>query len=209
MGSMNITVLGDKGGVGKTTTAIHLAGYLGERYGPGEVTLVDGDPNESALDYAADGDWSLPFSVAGEGDEIRGKHVVFDSQGRLGEEDFAAAVGGSDLMVIPSLADRMSLKVLVRFLEDVKGAGEAPYRVLLMMVPWWEARLGCPAAEELSRVGEPYFNRIIEYRRAFTLASDAGLLVRDLKGRAAKAAWKDYCAVGDEIVAFGEREGLL
>ncbi len=40
-----IAVTNGKGGVGKTTTAVNLAGILGERM---RVLLVDSDPQESA-----------------------------------------------------------------------------------------------------------------------------------------------------------------
>jgi len=43
---MIITVASFKGGVGKTTTAIHLAAFL---QGQGRTLLVDADPNRSAL----------------------------------------------------------------------------------------------------------------------------------------------------------------
>jgi cellulose biosynthesis protein BcsQ len=47
---MIIAVLTPKGGAGKTTVALHLAGEL-ERQGA-SVLLVDADPQGSALDWA-------------------------------------------------------------------------------------------------------------------------------------------------------------
>ncbi|MBD1848293.1 ParA family protein [Cyanobacteria bacterium FACHB-63] len=41
---MIITIASFKGGVGKTTTALHLAQYLGKHRGSSKVVLLDGDP---------------------------------------------------------------------------------------------------------------------------------------------------------------------
>jgi len=58
---MIITVTSYKGGVGKTTTAIHLAAYL-QRLAP--TLLVDGDAIRSATKWnQRSGDKGLPFKV--------------------------------------------------------------------------------------------------------------------------------------------------
>src|SRR5689334_579814 len=56
-----ITVTGYKGGVGKSTTAIHLASYFSAR---GKTVLVDGDANRTAITWAARG--AFPFTVGDE-----------------------------------------------------------------------------------------------------------------------------------------------
>src|SRR3712207_3346123 len=54
---MIVTVAAFKGGVGKTTSAVHLAAYLSRQ---GETVLVDGDLNRSASRQARRG--RFPFS---------------------------------------------------------------------------------------------------------------------------------------------------
>jgi chromosome partitioning protein len=53
---MRLAVAADKGGVGKTTTAVFLAGLLHRQ---GSTLLVDADPQQSALAWSA----GLPFQV--------------------------------------------------------------------------------------------------------------------------------------------------
>ena len=55
---MIVTVASNKGGVGKTTTAIHLAAFL-QQHAP--TLLVDNDPNKSSTGWAARNEGGLPF----------------------------------------------------------------------------------------------------------------------------------------------------
>ena len=57
---MHISVASHKGGVGKTTTAVHLAGYL-QQLGP--TVLFDGDPIHNAIEWRDRGD-GFPFHIA-------------------------------------------------------------------------------------------------------------------------------------------------
>lgn len=197
---MNIGIISDKGGVGKTMTAVHLAGYLGEVYGREEVELVDGDPNESVFDYYDRGEGELGIEVSKPpgGDK---PHEVFDSQGRLSQEDIEWLADNSDLLVVPSFVDLMSLQVTQKVLLELREIVDVPYRVLFTMVPWWEARVRSVGMAEFKKSGHPCFEQVIENRRAYVLSSDLGVLARDLPGRVAKAAWNDYVAVGDEMVS--------
>ena len=47
---MIVTVASNKGGVGKTTTAMHLAAYL-QQFAP--TLLIDNDPNRNSIGWAA------------------------------------------------------------------------------------------------------------------------------------------------------------
>ena len=55
---MVVTVAAHKGGVGKSTTAVHVAAYLQKK---APTVLVDSDPNRSVCGWAVNG--SLPFEV--------------------------------------------------------------------------------------------------------------------------------------------------
>ena len=83
---MIVTVAAYKGGVGKTTTAIHLACYL-QQSAP--TLLIDGDDNRSALGWAERG--ALPCPVIDERQtamysrDPKFRHVVIDTAARLAD----------------------------------------------------------------------------------------------------------------------------
>lgn len=201
---MLITVTSHKGGVGKTTSAMHLAAYLAQEYGGQSVALVDTDPNESALDIASRGaevgSVDLPFKVMGPEDQVAEEYVIFDSQGRLHGEDLEAAAEMSDLLVVPTTPDYLEIRALGHFIEDLDEVGGARYKVLLTMVPWYE-RLYCPGRAELEAGGVPMFQSWVEGRKAFKHAAAAGKPVYAVKGKAARNGWQDYEKVGAEMVA--------
>ena len=78
---MYISVASLKGGVGKSTSAVHLAVYF-QQSGP--TLLVDGDPNRSATRWAKRG--KMPFAIADEKEaayQARNfQHVIIDTSAR-------------------------------------------------------------------------------------------------------------------------------
>lgn len=196
---MIVTVTSHKGGVGKTVTAVHLAAYFTERFGEGSTVLIDTDPNASAIEWSERG--SLPFPVveasAEPGDE---EHVILDSQGRLGGEDLEAAVDDSDLLVIPTSPEALSLNALMLLVDDLKAlGGRAEYRVLLTMVPWWN-RSGAGARKALEAEGIPLLDGEIRRREAFQTAALRGVPVYDVNDRRAKQGWEDYKKIGRQVI---------
>jgi chromosome partitioning protein len=200
---MILTVASFKGGVAKTTTAIHMAAYLQRRFPDAPTLLIDGDPNRSATGWARRGE--LPFRVVDERQAARyvkdAEHVVIDTQARPAREDLAALVDGCDLLVIPSTPDALALDALlatVDALRDLK-ADEARFRILLTIVPPKPSNDGEEARTLISSAELPIFAAEIGRRAAFTKAALQGVPVYSVADPRAERAWAEYLAVGKEI----------
>ncbi len=197
---MIITVASFKGGVGKTTTAIHLAGYL---QGKEPTLLVDGDSNRSALQWAAAG--RLPFAVA---DEMKAPkllmsgqytHVVIDTAARPTEDELSSLAQGCDLLVLPCSPDALSLGAMLQMVEPLQALG-ANYRVLLTIIPPKPNQAGAEARASLMEAKLPLFAGGIRRLNAFQRAALEGCLVQDVADRYGNIAWDCYETVGREVL---------
>lgn len=196
---MILTVASFKGGVGKTTTAVHLAAYL-QRKAP--TLLIDGDPNRSASKWTSRGE--LPFKVVDERQSARYardyEHIVIDTEARPDEEDLRALADGCDLLVIPTTPDALALDALLLTVEALEKVGADRYRILLTIIPPKPSRDGDDAREMLRRRGLPIFKGGVRRLVAFQKASLAGVPVYDVSDPRADQAWSDYEEVGKEIL---------
>jgi chromosome partitioning protein len=190
---MIVAVSGFKGGVAKTTTALHLAGYFATK---GQTLLVDSDSNRSALRFAEMGG-GLPFEVLSQHESMKKltsgkyKHIVFDTPGNPEEHDLLEIASGVDLMILPTIPDRMSYDPLLMLEPKLKGAN---YRVLVTIAPNPPEKDGEQVRDALLEAGLPVFKTIIHRKAAFKHASNAGALV----------GGSEYEALGREVLSYAK-----
>ena len=191
-----ITVTGYKGGVGKSTTAIHIATFLSER---GETVLVDGDPNRTAVSWSKRG--HLPFTVVDERQAMMvvagSDFLVIDTPARPNSDDLKELAKGCELLILPTLPDVVSLEPMIQTANDL---GDANYRALLTVVPPAPSRDGQAMQQDLKTNGIPVFNAMIRRAAGFQKAALQGIPIRDLADSRSRIAWLDYQALGREIL---------
>ena len=86
MAARIITVLNFKGGSGKSTISMHLAGTLARR--GAKVLVVDADPQGTSLRWAASADESKPFPASMAGLGAAGSKVDMEIRKYVGDYEF-------------------------------------------------------------------------------------------------------------------------
>jgi chromosome partitioning protein len=199
---MIITVTSYKGGVGKTTTAIHLAAYL-QRLAP--TLLVDGDAIRSATKWSQrSGGTGLPFKVVTHAQMISHireyQHVIIDTEGNPTDDDFKDLASSCDLLIIPAVPESVATDGLTHTLAKLRTLGNKTHRVLLTMVPPKPRTEGQQLRDMLMSEAIPVFNTEIPRLAAFEKAAAEGVPVYGIKDdRNAARAWLAYEAAGKEI----------
>ena len=201
-----VVVANGKGGVGKSTTTVNMAGILGEEM---RVLVVDSDPQESATWWMERSEGPRAVDVVQETDprmlgrvrEVGGYDVVLvDTQPALRAEALGAVIGASDYVVLPSPPAPMDIVALIETVrQEVRSSG-VRHRVLLTRV---DARSRGEAEEArgaLAGAGIPVFEGMVREYKAHRTASLLGIPISGLGLRRGRNAEDDYRLVTGELL---------
>ncbi|QCS48024.1 ParA family protein (plasmid) [Picosynechococcus sp. PCC 11901] len=196
---MILTITAFKGGVGKTTSAVHLAAYLNQS---APTILIDGDLNRSALLWASKG--NLPYPVVDEREGIRAarkyEHVVIDTPARPEVEEIKSLSRGGDLLLLPTSPDVLAMGALKSNVQTLRQLDIQNYKILVTIVPPKPSTAGPEARDFLEGVGLPVLDQMVRRLAVYPKAALEGCIVSEVKGdRYSGIAWNNYRAVGDEL----------
>jgi chromosome partitioning protein len=204
---MVISLINQKGGVGKTTTAINLASALASK--KHNVLMVDADPQGSVLQWQSTGtnrdfevvQLSMPNLGAQIKDHCRNfDYIVIDSPPALSNISREIAAS-SDLTIIPVAPSSLDIWSSRETIQLVTNAGRRNQGLVTRLLVYRKipgTRLGTEAREALASYGLEIFKTEISQRIAYVEAIVSGVSV--LKYSPNSVAAREIRNLCDEIL---------
>lgn len=207
---MIISLLNQKGGVGKTTLAVHLSAALVQR--GRTVLLVDADPQGSALDWSASREAAALFPVVGLPTKNLAREItphtahyddiVIDGPPRVNELARAAIIA-ADVVLIPvqpSPYDVWAAKEIVELLNEASVFKENQKSAFVINRKIVNTAIGRDVADALAGYPIPVLPTAVSQRVAFAESAAQGSTVLELDPKS--SASQEINALTDEFLKF-------
>lgn len=208
---MRIAFLNQKGGVGKTTLAINVAGALAKR--GLKVLLVDADPQQSALDWSGVRGEASPFAIVAMAKPIIHKelpaieggfdHVIIDSPPSV-HQLTRSIIGAADLVIVPvqpSPYDVWAAETLLGLIDEASSVVNPDLKTAFVINrKISNTAIGRDVAASLHSYGKPVFSSEICQRVGFAESAAQGKTVVELDPKS--PASLEIEALTSEILAL-------
>jgi chromosome partitioning protein len=195
---MIITVANSKGGVGKSTLAVHLAAWLHEQ--GCKVTLADCDTQQSSSEWIRE---AIPQVKAV---RLDNPDIILNELPTLNQEaDFVVADGpGSqtetsralllraDMAIVPCKASMLEIRALAKATEVLRQAqdirGGVPTAVIILSMVGLNYRLTQDMRDAAKALNLPLASKSMILRQIYADAPGQGAVVWQMGSRAKEAA---------------------
>ncbi len=210
-----ITVCNQKGGSGKTTLSMHLAGTLARR--KNKVLVVDADPQGTATRWAASADDDKPFPASVVGLSAASEKVHREVKKFVENYDFIiidcppaadspvpqSALLIADLALVPIIPSPLDLWASVgirKVIENVGDINETLKARLVVNQCQPKTNLAKEALEVLPEFGIAVCKNYLRQRTAYRQSAVFGQTVQDFGSKAGDAI-AEVEALTDEILS--------
>lgn len=208
---MRIAFVNQKGGVGKTTLAINVAGCMAQQ--GFKVLLVDADPQQSALDWSGVRNNPSLFTIVGMPRPVIHKelpmleegydHVVIDSPPSV-HTLTQSIVGASDVVVVPvqpSPYDVWAAEAVLKVIDDASQVLNPELKtVFAINRKIVNTAIGRDIVASLNEYGKPVLDAHVCQRVAFAESAAQGKTVFELDEQSAAA--QEIAALTKEILSL-------
>ncbi len=202
-----ISVLNQKGGVGKTTLATNLAAGLSKN---NSVVLVDSDPQGSARDWKQAGTTKLPVigldraTIAQDLPAVANAFDIAVIDGAPQIRDLAiSAIKASDVILIPVQPSPYDIWASAELVDLIKDRQEMtsgkPKAAFIISRAIKNTKLGGEVAAALESFELPVFKASTTQRVAYPTSASEGKSVFESEDEAAK---NEITAIIDELENF-------
>lgn len=195
---MIIVIANSKGGVGKSTIAVHLATWLSEQgYG---VTLADCDAQQSSSDWVREAARNVVAVRLADADEILDRlpllaaetdFIVADGPGSNAETSRALLLR-ADLAIVPCKASMLEARALtqatnvLRQAQDIRGG--SPDAIIVLSMVGKNYRLTQDMRDAATTLELPLAKTALTLRQVYADAPGQGAVVRQMASRGREAA---------------------
>ena len=212
---MTIVVANQKGGTGKTTTAVHLAYYLAVKQKQSTV-LVDADSQSSSSQWLYNLEPSIPYQAISDKNQLfeevpqlaqKYEYLVIDGPaGRL-EEENKAILARADLVIVPiqpkvlDLSSTLKAVLLINQAQEIREG--LPVGALFIN----RAKQGTRLKDEATRFvrtvpGVKALKTVIHDREVIADVPGQNATIWTMAGKPAATARKEYTQLFQEILAL-------
>ena len=197
-----ISLTSFKGGVGKSTLAVNLAGALALN---ASTLLIDEDPLRSCHQWASqNGRLPMPVLLP---EEVEGsvlsasRYLLVDTEGRPKLEDLSELISSSAWTLIPCGTSGLEIDGTLRLIEALRSADTELEKVKVVITKAPPVGMvGQQARDALRKAEIPVANSVVRSYVAHQKAAELGVLVKDVPDPRASQAWADVLELAMEVV---------